>query len=48
MTSDANIMGKISGVLQYDDTTKKLMMASGPLAADPWQAVDGTAVITPI
>jgi hypothetical protein len=42
-----NTTGKFAGLLVWDTTNTRLMRASGPLAADPWVVVDGSASVTP-
>jgi hypothetical protein len=42
-----NTANKAAGVLVRDTTNNRLMMARGPLAADPWDVVDGSASVTP-
>lgn len=42
-----NTSQKVAGKLIWDTTNTRLMRASGPLAADPWVVVDGSASVTP-
>jgi hypothetical protein len=42
-----NTLGKFAGRQVYDSTNNRLMVASGPLVADPWYVADGSASVTP-
>jgi len=42
-----NTRGKYAGRIAYDTVNHRLMVANGPLAADPWYVADGSASVTP-
>lgn len=42
-----NTTGKVNGRLVRDVTNRRLMVAEGPAAADPWATADGAVTVTP-
>jgi hypothetical protein len=42
-----NTTGKAAGKVVYDTTNKRLMVADGAAAADPWYVADGSTSVTP-
>jgi hypothetical protein len=42
-----NTANKVAGKVVYDTTNKRLMVADGAAAADPWYVADGSTSVTP-
>jgi hypothetical protein len=43
-----NTRNKLTGLLVYDTTNNRIMVASGTLATSAWWVVDGSASVTPV
>ena len=48
VTADINTTRKRLGLMVFDTTNNRIMVASGALAADLWYIADGSASITPV
>jgi hypothetical protein len=47
IASAVNVRSKSAGRQVYDTVNHRLMIADGPLPADPWYVADGSASVTP-
>jgi hypothetical protein len=47
IAAGVNVNNKFAKKQVWDTTNNRLMIARGPLAADPWDVVDGSATVTP-
>ncbi|MDB4498277.1 hypothetical protein N9251_02940 [Gammaproteobacteria bacterium] len=48
VTADINTTRKRLGLMVFDTTNNRIMVASGALAADLWYIADGSASVTPV
>ena len=48
VASTVNTTGKFAGKLLWDSSNNRLVRASGPLPADVWHVIDGSALVTPV
>jgi hypothetical protein len=42
-----NTTGKVAGLMVYDTTNNRIMIASGSAAASAWYVADASASVTP-
>ena len=47
ITNAVNTTDKADGKAVWDSTNNRIMVASGPAAADPWYYADGSGSVTP-
>ena len=47
-TASINANDKYAGKLVYDSTNKRVLRATGAVATDDWEIVDGSAQVTPV